>query len=144
MQINDAGLKLIEEFEGRRLRTYRDGGGVPTIGYGHTGPDVHMGDTITPQQAENLLDKDLESREKQLTDWLETIPTTSNQFSAMLCLGYNIGMGALHTSEVLENHMRGRHNQAAAAFGNWVRDNGVVIGGLVRRRKAERNLYETP
>jgi len=144
MQINDAGLKLIEEFEGKRLRAYRDVGGVPTIGYGHTGPDVHMGDVITPQQAENLLDKDLESREKQLTDWLETVPTTPNQFSALLSLGYNVGMGALHRSEVLENHMRGRYNQAAAAFGHWTKVDGVVVGGLVRRRQAERKLYETP
>ena len=36
MKISQAGLKLIEEFEGCRLTAYQDVVGVWTIGYGHT------------------------------------------------------------------------------------------------------------
>ena len=49
-QINQAGLNLIEEFEGDELRAYADSGGVETIGYGHTG-DVTPGETITQAQS---------------------------------------------------------------------------------------------
>ena len=49
---------LIELFEGLRLRAYRDPVGVATIGYGHTS-GVRMGDVITKEQAEILLEADM-------------------------------------------------------------------------------------
>jgi lysozyme len=36
MLTNQAGVELIKEFEGLRLRAYRCPAGVPTIGYGTT------------------------------------------------------------------------------------------------------------
>lgn len=42
---NQAGLKLIESFEGLRLTAYQDSVGVWTIGYGHT-KGVKKGQTI--------------------------------------------------------------------------------------------------
>lgn len=48
---SDAGLKLTKNFEGCRLSAYADQGGVWTVGYGHTGPGVHAGLTITQDQA---------------------------------------------------------------------------------------------
>jgi lysozyme len=47
---NQAGLTLIESFEGLRLTSYQDSVGVRTIGYGHT-LGVKAGQTITQQQA---------------------------------------------------------------------------------------------
>ena len=47
---NAAGLEIIKRNEGLRLHAYPDPatGGAPwTIGYGHTGPDVHPGMQIT-------------------------------------------------------------------------------------------------
>jgi lysozyme len=46
---NNAGLQLIESFEGLRLTSYQDSVGVWTIGYGHT-KGVKQGQTITQQQ----------------------------------------------------------------------------------------------
>lgn len=48
MKINAAGIELIKSFESCRLYTYLPTAhDVPTIGYGHTGPDVKLGMTIT-------------------------------------------------------------------------------------------------
>jgi GH24 family phage-related lysozyme (muramidase) len=42
MNVSQAGLTLIKQFEGLKTEAYRCPAGVPTIGYGHT-KDVHMG-----------------------------------------------------------------------------------------------------
>ena len=55
---NQAGLQLIESFEGLRLNSYQDSVGVWTIGYGHT-QSVQPGQTITQQQAQAFLQQDL-------------------------------------------------------------------------------------
>ena len=55
MNITDEGLQLIKAHEGCRLKSYPDpgSGGDPwTIGYGHTGPEVVPGLTITQEQAD--------------------------------------------------------------------------------------------
>ena len=59
MQTSPNGRKFIETWEGIRLTSYADQKGIPTIGVGHTGPDVYMGETITQEDADNLLAVDL-------------------------------------------------------------------------------------
>ena len=53
--INEAGIALIKEFEGLALKGYQKTGDVPTIGYGHTGPDVRVGQQIT--ELDTLIDR---------------------------------------------------------------------------------------
>ena len=52
MKISQAGLDLIKRFEGCELEAYQDAVGIWTIGYGHTGSDVHKGLKITQAQAD--------------------------------------------------------------------------------------------
>ena len=75
-QINQAGLNLIEEFEGDELRAYADSGGVETIGYGHTG-DVTPGETITQAQAVAYLQGDVASASAQVAKLVEIVLTPS-------------------------------------------------------------------
>lgn len=141
MKINAAGLALIKEFEGLRLRAYHDAVGIPTIGYGSTGSHVRMGMTITEQEAEDLLKLDLSRFERGVAQAVGAVPTTPNQFSAMVCLAYNIGVGAFNRSSVLRLHLQGKRLLAAGAFLLWVKAGGKTLRGLVRRRNAERKLY---
>jgi lysozyme len=98
-RINQAGLELLKRFEGYRLDAYRDSKGIWTIGVGHTGTDVHMGLTITDQQALELLQKDLEHTYK-IEAYLQR-PTNDNQYSALVCLAFNIGTNAFKDSTLL-------------------------------------------
>lgn len=148
MRINDRGLALLKGFESCRLTAYKDGGGVWTIGWGHT--PAKPGQTLTQFEADELLKLDLEEREVELTELLGDTPTTSDQFSAMLSLVYNIGFGdpnhvppiaGLKTSTVLKRHRLGNYSGAASAFTRWRFDNGVPSRGLLRRREAEARLY---
>lgn len=143
MRLNDAGLGLLKEFEGCRLTAYRDAGGIWTIGYGHTGPDVRRSLTITQQEADALLRYDVQRFERAVDAATRGGRTTENQFSAMVCLAYNIGEGAFRRSTVLKQHQKGNYRLAEAAFMMWVKVGKRTLRGLVRRRNAERKLYGT-
>ena len=98
-QINARGLQLIKDFEGLRLTSYPDPatGGAPwTVGWGHTGPDVSPGMTITESKAAQLLFKDLKRFEVAVAKLAPV--ATDNQFSAMVSLAFNVGEGNLSSS----------------------------------------------
>lgn len=147
MKINQAGIALLCEFEGCRLDAYPDPGtgAQPwTIGYGHTGPDVEKGMRITQERANELLREDLKRFEVGVSSAIGDSPATSNQFSAMVCLAYNIGISAFSRSSVCRFHKNGKYESAASAFGLWNKSSGIVMKGLTRRRAAEAALYRTP
>lgn len=141
MKINDKGKALIKRFEGLRLDAYRCPAGVATIGYGSTGPHVRMGMTITPGEAERLLDQDLARFEVGVSAMIGSIPTSEDEFSAMVSLAFNVGLQAFATSTLLKRHKAGNKVGAANAFLSWVFANKKKLPGLVRRREAERELY---
>jgi lysozyme len=141
MKINDEGKALVKRFEGLRLDAYRCPAGVATIGYGSTGPHVRMGMTIAPGEADRLLDKDLARFEMGVKAMVTGIPTNPDQFSAMVSLAFNIGLGAFATSTVLKRHKLGNKIGAGNAFLMWNKAGGQVLKGLMRRREAERELY---
>ena len=142
LSINEAGKELIKSYEGLRLKAYQDSGGIWTTGYGHTGADVHPGMVISKERAEELFDKDIEKFQlgilHLLTDKENTNP---NQFSAMVSLAYNIGLGAFGKSSVLRFHNQGQFQKASSAFGLWNKVNGEILQGLAKRRTAESSLY---
>ena len=141
MNIGIKGEDIIKEFEGCRLHAYRDQRGVWTVGYGATGPGITGNTKWTQEWADDRLDRDIEIRAAQLTKFLDGAPTTQNQFDALLALGYNIGMGALHSSTALQKHIQGDHAGAAKAILMWDKVNGKANPGLARRRKEEHDLY---
>lgn len=142
-RINKAGLQLIKDSEGLQLTAYKCPAGVWTIGYGHTGPDVRPGLTITPREATELLQADLLKFERAVSA-LVTITINDNQFSALVSFAYNVGEGALARSTLLRHLNAGRIAMAAQEFLRWTKAGGVELPGLVRRRRAERDLFSTP
>lgn len=143
MKINAAGLELIKSFESLRLDAYKDLVGVVTIGFGATGPDIVEGLKWTPEQANERLQKDLERFEEGVSDALE-VDVTDNQFSALVCFAFNVGIGALRGSHLLSKVNSGDMTGAAEEFLRWDRAGGQVIPGLLRRREAERDLFLQP
>lgn len=142
--INSDGLIIVKHFEGRELRAYQDSVGVWTIGYGHTSaagpPQVYAGQTITEQQAEDILKKDLELFEGGVRD-LVKVPVNSDQFSALVSFSFNVGLGALADSTLLRKLNSGDYTGAANEFPRWVKAGEQTLPGLVRRRDAERALF---
>lgn len=145
LRVNAKGLALMREFEGCKLNAYPDPGsadGDPwTIGWGSTGPGIHKGVTWTQAQADERHEADVAKFAAGVERLLDGVPTTEDQFSAMVALAYNIGLSAFGSSTVLRKHKALDHEGAAAAFGLWIKNAGKVMNGLVRRRKAEAALY---
>lgn len=139
MKISDQGIALIKEFEGCELTAYVCPAGVLTIGVGHTGRDVHAGQTITEEEADELLRKDLETFERCVNNYVG--PVTQSQFDALVSFAFNLGCDALRNSTLLRKLNDGDDVGAADEFGKWVKAGGKVLPGLVRRREAEKALF---
>jgi lysozyme len=143
MRTSDAGIELIKGFEGLRLDAYQDAAGVWTIGYGHTGQDVRPGDTITEEEAERLLRLDLTAAELAVAKYVK-VPLNQHQFDALVSWTYNLGAGNLKESTLLRLLNDAQYDHAAQQFGLWVHADRKKLPGLVKRRAAERFLFEQP
>lgn len=136
---------LIADAEGCRLKAYRCAAGVPTIGWGHTGPEVILGATVwTQEQADRALCDELVTFSAQVRAACTQAPTP-DQLGAMTSLAYNVGADAFRKSTVLKAHNAGDWQAAARAFSLWdkAKVNGSLqsLPGLTARRAAEAALY---
>ena len=137
METSKNGIELIKRFEGVRLKAYKPVAteNLYTIGYGHYG--VNKEAVITLQEAENLLKYDLKRFENYVT--ATGLQLNQNQFDALVSFTYNCGKGCLQTL------VKGRTlPQIAEAMLKYVRAGNKVLEGLVKRRKAERELFLKP
>lgn len=139
MQTSAQMRQMIGQWEGCRLESYRDAVGVPTVGFGHTGSDVFMGQKITQAEADHLLSQDLKKFEEHVE---RLCPECSQQeFDALVSFAYNLGQGALAGSTLRKHHNAGNQAAAAGEFGKWNHAGGRVLAGLTRRRAGEAAVY---
>lgn len=151
---SDAAIALIKEFErgpngGFAARPYRDPAGLATVGWGH---QVRPGESflapLSDYAADELLRSDLDRIAPNITAMLRNQPKiTQSMFDALVCLGFNIGLGALFGSSLFVQLKRGHWSAAADQFLRWDKARNPKTGryarlaGLTRRRAAERELF---
>lgn len=140
MNISDDGLQLIRDAEGLRLTAYFCPAGILTIGYGTTG-NVQPGQTITKAEAEAMLRADVQKFERVVRDAVQ-VPVTQGQYDSLVSFCYNVGAKAFRNSTLLRQLNQSRYSDAAAQFSRWNKGGGKVLTGLVKRRAAERALFE--
>lgn len=151
MNISQTGIDLIKHYEGCSLQSYQDSTGIWTIGWGTT-KNVKQGQTITQEEADLLLQNDVEIFGSMLSNKLPfSIP--QNQFDALTSFLYNIGPGAKgikdglfslrngEPSTLWKNVIANNTAQATGQFLLWDKAGGKVLLGLQRRRKSESILY---
>ena len=154
MKISNKGLELIKEFEGCALKAYKCPAGVWTIGYGHTGmvdgKPICAGMTITKAKASELLAQDT-GEDNKYVKAVNNLKAGLNQhqFDALVSFAYNLGpyifkgtlLNAIKTknwASVTSQMLQ--YNKARDPKTGKL----VILGGLVRRRKAETTLFNTP
>lgn len=143
MKLSTKGRTLLKSFESFRADAYIPvPGDKVTIGYGFT-EGVTMGQHMTKAQADARLVTELRPYEQAVLAAC-TMEPNQNQFDALCCLCFNIGIDGFRKSTVLKAHNRGDFQSAARAFGLWNKSSGVVYAGLTRRRAAESALYLEP
>ena len=138
------GIDLIKNFEGLRLKAYVCSGGKITIGYGTTlypnGNAVKITDTCTIEQAEAYLKNDLNKFEEAVNR-LVGLPVNQNQFDALVCFTYNVGVGNLQSSTLLKMINLNKFEEASLQFERWNKAGGKELKGLTLRRLAEKKLF---
>lgn len=143
MTWKEIAAHVIKEFEGCELLAYPDPatGGEPfTIGWGSTGPDIKKGTVWTQARADLELNKHIESIGKYIdTTVLQTL--TDHQKGALVSFVYNLGRGTFSKSTLLKLLNKGEMTEAAEQFERFVKANGKVMKGLVRRRAYERYVF---
>jgi lysozyme len=138
-------IDIIKKFEGCKLVAYQCSAKVWTIGYGSTfyenGAKVQIGDTITQHRAESLL---LITANKFAVEVRKLVKSHLNdkQMAALISFAFNLGMGALSKSSLLKLvNSNPSSPQIRNEFMKWINAGGKPLNGLIRRRKAEADLY---
>lgn len=152
-RMSQAGRDRLKRREKLELAAYPDPGsanGDPwTIGYGHTGREVHRGLVWTEAQCNAAFDADLAKFEDGVNMLLGATPTTQNQFDALVSLAFNIGLDidadtiaeGLGDSSLLRAHKASDYATAQSKFIAWRFNDGREMKGLVNRRKEEARVY---
>lgn len=138
MKISSKGLVLIKKHEGCRLTAYKDAGGVTTIGYGHT-KGVKMGQIISQEQADTFLVKDCASAEAAVNKYMSKYNFNQHQFDALVSFAFNVG-----SIDKLTVNGRRTIAEISEKIPAYCYCGGQKSQGLVNRRRAERELFDTP
>ena len=139
MKTSEKGINLIKKFEGCKLTAYKCPAGIWTIGYGHT-RNVHKGEVITQQQADELLKQDLLVYEAGIN--VMKLNINQNQYDSLVSFAFNLGLGALQKSTLLKRiKVNPNDPKIKDEFLRWSYAGGKQLKGLLLRRQAECDLY---
>jgi lysozyme len=133
-------IEIIKCEEGYRGAAYLDAGGIPTIGYGRTGPDVQLGQTTTRTEEERWL----EARVKEIARWLDRqvhAPLPPACWAALISWVYNVGQAAAARSTLMRELRAGRLDRVDDELVRWVRVGGSRNRVLDARRRAEAAVW---
>jgi lysozyme len=139
---------LAAQFEGFSAAPYLDIGGVPTQGYGSTRgannvPITMKDPPITEDTGLEWLSRDMGQAFVAIASYVK-VPLTGNQKAALADFIYNEGAGNFSSSTLLRLLNVGDFSGASAQFLVWDVAGGEMISGLLRRREAEKALFNTP
>lgn len=138
MKTSKKGVELIIAFEGfcskasKAVHTEK----YYTIGYGHYGKDVKENDTITKENAIDLLEKDLKRFETKVMKYNSVYNFTQNEFDALVSFAYNVG----NIDQLTAKGTRTK-KEIADAMLLYIKSGGKVLNGLRKRRNKERELF---
>ena len=135
MNTSDNGLQLLMLREGKRYKAYLDSKGIPTIGVGHTGPEVKMGLVWTNQQVVDTLRRDVSTAESCINSNVK-VELTQNQFDALVSFVFNVGVGAFSKSTMLKKINNKDFVGATSEFDKW-----HIPPEITSRRNSEKTQF---
>jgi lysozyme len=132
MKTSTQGLDLLEKREDKRYKAYLDSRDVPTIGVGHTGPEVRLGLVWTDDQIRIALENDVKRCEDAINLYC-VHKLEQHQFDALVSFTFNVGVNAFMRSTLLRKLNQGDWDGAAKEFDRW-----NIPSEIVPRRLAEK------
>jgi lysozyme len=167
MKTSKTGITLIQHYEGLHdgdkkkplLQPQMDYTGIWTVGWGHALTDKVTGKflkgikdyskvekqypeflNLTEEQAEELLKKDLQSREIEISRKLK-VPFNQSQFDALMSFVYSCGYS--DTLFRLINEKNSISKIVDWWQTHYITSGGKIQNGRIKRRKSEAHLFET-
>lgn len=137
--VSERLIRFIKQVEGYREVAYQCSAGVWTIGWGHT-KGVRPNDTINVERADRYLREDIEVCE-QAVERNVTVYITQGMYDALCSFVFNFGETKFRDSTLLQWLNQEEYLAAANEFSKWIYSRGKVERGLVKRRKAERDMF---
>lgn len=169
MKLGAKGKTLMHTFEGCRNRPYLCPAHIWTVGYGHvlyqdqirlpiarppgkTVADIPMIRKEYPLRPEHdrvwskeeidaLFDDDVAPTERGVFRLAPGLAGHQGAFDACVAFAFNAGVGAFQRSTIRQKILREEWEGAADAFMAWTKAGGKELPGLVKRRRAERELF---
>ena len=143
----ELAASIAKPFEGLRLAPYHDPVGYPTVGYGHLlsrtpWAPLDTWPSLTEEQAEAWLQNDMRNALASVRR-LITAPLAPAQEAALVDFAFNCGGGNLQASTLRRVVNRREYEEAPKQFMRWVYARGRKLRGLVRRRAAEVQMWES-
>ena len=158
MKVSQKCLDMIRHHEGVRTRPYQCPALIWTVGVGHVIDQSHIkvkfherknlpipsgwDRQLSMEEVNKILADDLTKFERGVLRMCPVV--TQSQFDALVSFAFNVGLGNLQRSSIRMRHNRKDYEGAADAFMMWTKAGGRVLNGLVKRRKDEKALYESP
>ncbi len=106
----------------------------------HKDGTAYEGREITGNEAEALLKQDLRTFE-EVVNSCANAEINDNQFSALVSFSFNLGRTSLLKSTLLKKLNGEQSFSASKEFKRWSKAGVKRLGGLVRSRISERNLF---
>jgi lysozyme len=167
VKTSDAGIHLMHLFEGYRDKPYQCSAHMWTIGWGH----VLYQDQIKlpmvrkegytgilrnryPLRPEDnrqwskdelvkIFKDDLVYFERGVLRFAPNLAGHQGRFDACVAFSFNVGLGNFQKSSIRQRILRDDWEGAAEAFMQWTKAGGKELKGLVRRRSAEKDLFNS-
>lgn len=124
---------FIGQWEGVRLKAYKDVVGVPTICFGDT-HGVRLGDIVTMDECLSRLQRDVRSFYVEISGCMTNQSIPVGVQASMLELAYNVGSGPVCASTMMRKANRGDYIGACKELRRWVMAGGKRWSGLENRR----------
>jgi GH24 family phage-related lysozyme (muramidase) len=165
MKVSKAGEDLMHFFEGYRNKPYRCSAAIWTVGWGHAmyadqlalpnvrkegytglirsdyqlrGEDARI---WSKDELVELFKVDIDTFERGVLRLSPNLVSHQSKFDAVVSFAYNAGLGNYQRSTIRMKVNRGDWQGAAEAFMSWTKAGGKEVAGLVKRRKAEVDLF---
>jgi len=167
MKTSDKGIELMHKFEGYRDKPYQCSASMWTIGWGHviyqdqikypivrkegyTGmlrPEYPLrpehNRVWSKDELVKIFKDDLGSFERGVLRLAPNLIGRQGAFDACVAFSFNVGLGSFQKSSIRMKIGREDWEGASEAFKQWTKAGGKVLKGLVRRRDAEIELFNT-
>lgn len=141
LNYSENGFEVTKHFEGCKLTAYWDElGKVWTIGYGHTGHDIHDGMCINELAADQYLRQDIKEAENAVRLFTK-INLTQGQFDCLVDFTFNEGSLRLKYSTLISLINQEKFNEVPKELGKWIFAGGKVNNWQKLRRNADIQLW---